>query len=121
MLSRLRHALLYTLLVLLLPMSPAGVAALRDMIAVELAGPSIDADWQPISSDLRAAERVELVVGAERLSTGDAGDVTPAPGAAGTPVVGRATGATAGCGLVHCRRLSGALLLVYATPPPARG
>ena len=87
--------------------------------AAEHESPTIEADPAPAGADLRAAERAELTTGAVRLLA-DAGAVDAEDEAARGGLQHRARLAR-WCDVVQCRRLAGAQLLRYATPPPARG
>ena len=103
---------------------PPSAAAAPSGVATEIAAPhgqpGVEADFGPLSSSFRAAERAEVPTVAVRVLLAGAApprDTEPhaAPGHAS-----RGRRRTPWCDLVQCRRSAGAQLLRYATPPPAR-
>jgi hypothetical protein len=99
------------------PSAPARVAADRPSEIV-LEGPSVSASHNPHSLALRGEERIEFRTTEQQLL--DAGSTDPYVQPAALLSL-RLLGEATWHGLVQCRRLAGAQLLHYATPPPARG
>lgn len=121
MLSRLWLLLLCALTLAPLPLPaaarPSGVAV---EAATQSEQPTVEADFGPLSSRFRAAERAEVPTVVARVLL--MGVVSPrdaeqhvAPGHAS-----RGCRPTSWTDLVQCRRSTGEQLLRYATPPPAR-
>lgn len=109
-----------------LPSTSSAMGVLRRAPAAPTAEVTIHADDDPTSSFLQPSELAELLAKLERaLSEGMTGAVPllrDACLASGTPRGARASDdVTRWCDVVQCRRVSGAQLLRYATPPPARG
>ena len=118
MLARLWLVLLCALALAALPGRAAGAqSGVPEASALEHERPTIEAAAGPYSADARASERAEsLVVVVRMLATAD-----PLPTDAGRRAASRPPAArlVAGwCDCVQCRRLTGAQLLRYATPPP---
>ena len=116
MIARLR--LLIVTVILLLPFLGAGAATtVNDRGAGE--GSAIQAAPLTLPLDLLAAERIEIVSGAEReLVQGGGTESGHAGRRSSAPMVPLARQRVAWTDLVQCRRLAGARLLRFATPPP---
>lgn len=96
------------------------VAATPESDARAAERPSMTADLGPLSSHCRAAERAEVLTVAARELRTDAAPPSETEQHVPAACALRRRLAATWCDVVQCRRSSGAQLLRYATPPPAR-
>jgi hypothetical protein len=109
---------------LTLPSATLAMGA-RRLASAPLVEVTIHADVAVPSPYLQTSDVAELLAKLERTLAEGPTDTLPLAGASGSDVAPGGARAsddtTRWCDVVQCRRLAGAQLLRYATPPPARG
>lgn len=100
-----------------------GALVTPERVAPELVAPGegatiAEVDYAPLASDLRAAERVELLSALARILVAGPGSLLAGASQSGPALVPPSRVPATWSDVVQCRRQRGVQLLRYATAPP---